>query len=328
MSRLTVRDGSGLAPGAGIAQNDGKLSLRSAAIRSNGQLVGGRNGGGIYSTGELDVTRTIVAGNDASDGGGIELDREGNSVPSLMLHRSRLIGNRAQEDGGGLEIERGIATISLSTVARNRAMTADGGGIENDRGTLTLVRSTVSGNRAVVDNGGGIANDQGKLYIEDSTISGNSAANKGGGIDNRFASTLRVRRGTVVGNRAGVSGGGIANRRRAGDPDGRTRLRGSIVAMNAPRDCGGGVAVVSLGRNLSSDATCGLTLASDLPSTAPLLGPLAANGGPTLTHLPEAGSPAVDAGTPPPGVDQRGVTRPQGPASDIGAVERAPSDAR
>jgi hypothetical protein len=60
------------------------------------------------------------------------------------------------------------------------------------------------------------------------------------------------------------------------------------------------------------------------------LGPLADNGGPTLTHMPLAGSGAVDAvpvgtaglcdGTDP--VDQRGVARPTGPACDLGAVEQ------
>jgi hypothetical protein len=59
-------------------------------------------------------------------------------------------------------------------------------------------------------------------------------------------------------------------------------------------------------------------------STAdPLLGPLADNGGPTWTHLPQAGSPAIDGGGTCTGVDQRGVTRPQGIACDIGAVEVA-----
>lgn len=48
------------------------------------------------------------------------------------------------------------------------------------------------------------------------------------------------------------------------------------------------------------------------------------NGGPTPTMLPQPGSPLLDM-IPPAScsepTDQRGITRPQGPACDIGAVE-------
>ena len=60
----------------------------------------------------------------------------------------------------------------------------------------------------------------------------------------------------------------------------------------------------------------------------PLLGDLADNGGPTLTHLPKLGSPALDSGQCVAGIfnDQRNVSRPQGGICDRGAVERQPSD--
>ena len=66
-----------------------------------------------------------------------------------------------------------------------------------------------------------------------------------------------------------------------------------------------------------------------MPSTNPLLGPLADNGGPTRTHALLAGSPAIDtaAGCPPPAADQRGVARPRGTACDIGAYEFQPAAA-
>ena len=53
------------------------------------------------------------------------------------------------------------------------------------------------------------------------------------------------------------------------------------------------------------------------------LGPLADNGGPTWTHLPLTGSPAIDAGTNAIATarDARGIGRPQGNIADIGAVE-------
>ena len=54
----------------------------------------------------------------------------------------------------------------------------------------------------------------------------------------------------------------------------------------------------------------------------PKIGPLADNGGDTLTHALLPGSPAIDAGgdcdEP---FDQRGVKRPQGIACDIGGYE-------
>ena len=54
-----------------------------------------------------------------------------------------------------------------------------------------------------------------------------------------------------------------------------------------------------------------------------MLGPLANNGGPTFTQALLPGSPAINAGVAVPGVttDQRGVSRPQGTAPDIGAFE-------
>ena len=63
----------------------------------------------------------------------------------------------------------------------------------------------------------------------------------------------------------------------------------------------------------------------DQVNTDPLLGPLAANGGPTLTHAELPGSPAIDHANSAacPATDQRDVSRPQprGGACDIGAFE-------
>jgi hypothetical protein len=53
----------------------------------------------------------------------------------------------------------------------------------------------------------------------------------------------------------------------------------------------------------------------------PMLGPLSDNGGPTQTMALLPGSPAIDAGTSCTATDQRGVTRPQGAACEIGAYE-------
>ncbi|HEY1014650.1 MAG TPA: choice-of-anchor Q domain-containing protein, partial [Herpetosiphonaceae bacterium] len=75
-------------------------------------------------------------------------------------------------------------------------------------------------------------------------------------------------------------------------------------------------------------ATCRLTGPGDQPRVANVLaGPLADNGGPTWTHALLPGSPALNAGGMScPGVDQRGVSRPQGAACEIGAFELEEAD--
>ncbi len=98
---------------------------------------------------------------------------------------------------------------------------------------------------------------------------------------------------------------------------------------------------VTFRNTISTDPVGGNYLAptlqgNNITSGNPLLGPLANNGGPTLTMVPLAGSPAIDQGVNPANspsnlVDQRGLTRPVddpnianatgGDGSDIGAVE-------
>ena len=88
-----------------------------------------------------------------------------------------------------------------------------------------------------------------------------------------------------------------------------TGLENSLVASNS----GGG----EVFGTISGD--------HNLIGLDPRLGPLADNGGPTLTMALLPDSPAIDAGISVPGVDtdQRGVARPQGPAPDLGAFEVA-----
>ena len=75
--------------------------------------------------------------------------------------------------------------------------------------------------------------------------------------------------------------------------------------------------------------TTGCTISGDttgnITGSDPNLGSLADNGGTTETHALLIGSPAIDAGDDgaAPGPDQRGVDRPQGTHTDMGAYELA-----
>lgn len=174
--------------------------------------------------------------------------------------------------------------------------------------------------------GGGIRN-LGRLTLDNSTVSGNTGTRGGGILNERH---ITISNTTVSGNH-GKYGGGLAVYRPLGAP--RTELSNTIVAANNASfegtDCTGNV--TSLGHNLvGSGEHCGMQpTASDLVGTRskpvdPMLGALGNNGGPTETHALLLGSPAIDTGGDNPGLstDQRGLTRPQGSASDIGAYER------
>jgi CSLREA domain-containing protein len=329
----TVVEGNQAASGGGIAyycgyHGGGELVIEDSVLRDNGAVEAG--GGLFYSSDEesfecaVTVRNTVIEGNLATSGAGVRILR-----PRVTIEDSTIRNNTANEDGGGL-----LARISDGFI------------------TLTVRNSTVSGNEAG-RNGGGVyieSPDQTfEIQFVNSTISGNMArGGKGGGLylSETFDSLRILLLNSTVTQNAGAQGAGVHIFH--GDdgltPRNTLTLHNTLVADNGGADCAGesstggaytGQQVISNGHNLDSDGTCltaDVRLDSDIPSGNALLGPLAANGGPTLTHLLLPGSDALDAGdtvactTDPVGsVDQRGVTRPQGAACDIGAVEMQPA---
>jgi hypothetical protein len=100
-------------------------------------------------------------------------------------------------------------------------------------------------------------------------------------------------------------------------------LQGEGGAFACAIEGGAAAVLTSGGSNVISDGSCN-PIASDQSNTDALLGPLADNGGPTLTYALLEGSPAFDAAddTVCPETDQRGIARPQGPSCDVGSYER------
>src|SRR5207249_710401 len=149
------------------------------------------------------------------------------------------------------------------------------------------------------------------------TVAENStSAGMGGGVWSDAAVVLMSC--TIAGNGASAGGGTVKS------GGGTFEVQNTIFAANTPDNCTGGI--MSDGNNIDSGSSCTPTVAGDLPNTDPLLGPLQHNPpAPSFleTRALLAGSPAIDAaaGCPPPDADERGVTRPQGAACDIGAVE-------
>ena len=253
------------------------------------------------------------------------------------------------DDGfyGGAGIFNNDATLTLRNCTVSNCSVSyggNGGGIYNTaNGTLTIVNTTIAGNHATAI--GAIWNS-GAMEIDSSTISGNTAYSVSA-IGNNGA--LTILNSTFSGNSATLNGA-ISVCGLVGGPDyhmagtlriGSTILNGSSLgAGSSSYPCPD--SVTSLGYNLSSDAEGGdgttgpggfLNATGDIRNTNPLLGPLQNNGGPTLTHAPLCGSPAIDAGKnfSVSATDQRGAPRTfdypgianatGGDGTNIGAVE-------
>ena len=242
---------------------------------------------------------------DEGDGGGINVL----GGATLALSDVVITANTTFNRGGAVAAVLGTLLIAESTISGNSARY--GGGLYAGR-DMTVVNSTVSGNSANLT-GGGIQL-QGVLTMSNSTVSGNHAELDGGGLNN--AGTATVVNSTFTENSA-AEGGGIFN-----DLLFKAEFTNTIIANSGSgNDCAG--RVDSLGHNLDSDGSCAFSEQGDLSGVDPMLGPLEDNGGSSLSHAPRAGSPAVDAGydAAAPSADQRHARRPEGDASDIGAVE-------
>ena len=274
----------------------GNAEFSGVTIRHG--LRAGTLGGGILTTddGNLTLTDCVVSDNEAERGGGIYHGSSG----TLTLNRTTLSDNLADK-GGGLLNNNGDVVIVESTVSGNTG-TTQGGGFINTGMTMSLTGSTVSGNSGGISGGGGIFNRV-PLTVANSTISGNSAAGSGGGIHNSGGSaSLDLVHVTITDNTADDDdndigdGGGVFDRT-TGFSARNSIIGGNIDTGTEAPDVAG--TLNSLGHNLVQN-TAGATIAGDQTGNIygqdPLLGLLANNGGPTLTHALLPGSPAIDAG--------------------------------
>jgi len=309
------------------------------------------NGGGLYTSNE-EVTLTDVAvinNTSNAQGGGIAVGPAGR----LTMVNCTVSGNTAAGLVNGDPFGLGFSGV--------------GGGIYfTTDGVLTMTNCTVSGNSAKY-RGGGIylyGDTSASAVLRNCTISNNKTtsffsggffASGGGGVSAttnplngaQFALTMQnctVYQNTVA---AGAKGGGLLT-------TGKTAVNAesTVIASNSAGTAPDISSATTVTLNTSAVGVAGtgsgfsFTGSNNITGTTatPLnvkLGPLADNGGPTLTHLPQfdlavAGnnSPLIDAGSNPSGLsaDQRVLARSfDNPAVggtrtvDIGAVEAQPA---
>jgi hypothetical protein len=282
-------------------------------------------GGGIYVYGDIHIVDSIVMGclaeGTVADGGGVQV------VGNAYLTHAQVTNNTARAtkftSAAGLFVILGNLTMQYSTLAYNDAYAPMGGfslgAAIHSFGDVTILNSTIFGNTAY--NVAGLVleayHNTPTATIVDSTISGNGDSSTVFGAV-YTAIPLAVYNSTIAFNLGSAAGGVYAY----GPP---ATLESSIVATNTGQDLRlGRGATVSGSHNIIETA---ITVPPDTIRSDPLLLPLAGNGGPTITHALQAGSPAINAGSNVRGLatDQRGDGYPRvtSYATDIGAFESA-----
>ena len=316
--------------GGEITLTSGQLnitdSLQVTGLGADSLTISGNNSDRVFSIDdgsdrsiEVEITDLTIAEGFRSfrgtgNGAGI------GNFENLTVSDSIIADNFAQEGGAGIS-NQGILNLINSAVINNVVgggiIALGGGGIYND-GTATIINSTIALNEGD-DLGGGIAN-RGNLEIVNSTVTGNIIDS--GNVSNR-------------------SGAGIYNS--SNSDRAIATITSSIVAGNSNNNDLGGGLLDSGGNNLigNGDGADGFSngVNGDLVGTTasaidPLLGTLQNNGGTTPTIALLTGSPAIDAGSNPLGLntDQRGAgfhrtTDGDGDGvavTDIGAYEADP----
>ncbi len=306
--------------GGGVFADEGEVTLTNSTISGNESKYG--NGGGILtSSANVTMTDSTVSTNTAYYGAGI-YTRKGN----VSLTDSTISANTSSYRGGAIQTIDGDISLIDSTISGNNAG-SDGGGIHTYNGGVSLIDSTISGNDAA-RGGGGVFSYSGDASLTNSTISGNTAAVNGGGMYVKSyggGGGVTLTNSTIVNNTVTTGTGGGLYFEYA---PGAFNMVNTILANNTGGDCETNIAFTpdtdTNNLETSSSGDCGI---APISTADPDLNALADNGGPTQTHLPNVGSPVIDAGdntncgagltiT----TDQRGEARDDG-MCDIGAVE-------
>ena len=323
--------GNGAQDGAGIATDSvaAHLTLTRVLIMNNAAPPDSTEGGGVNERfgGSVVITDSLIRGNSAQAGGGIVDDGGG----TVSVTGSAIDGNHAAQVGGvgGGVLETGGGTVTRHADDREREHRR--GGRRRRRGRRRHRRDRRLGDPRTTSSteprDGGRRRPQGFLGARSPSPArrspatpraparasrsplparsrsrtarsrGNHASTRGGGIQATGAGTLTLTNVTLHDDVADSGASEIDNcvtRRRAAAPrrtrsaaqhDRRERRDELRRAGHVRRDTTSTRAAPAASR---PRATC--------PGRAPLLGPLATNGGPTPTQAELAGSPTIDAG--------------------------------
>lgn len=339
VTRGYVTDADGNAYGAGVLVTNSSPTLNNLFITDNyaGNTVGS-GGGGVYIDGpptlplvQPTISNVTFFQNYSGRGGGLFSQRSSPVLTNVVFEENEALGT----GGGGANFQNLNPTDPyINPILTNVSFinnTATGGGgmfLGTSSGSLTNV--TFSGNSAR-RRGGGLLLEFSTAVLTNVTFYNNVSQNLdtypnprgGGGIMNILGSPT-LNNVTFNGNTStanGVDGSGMRNTD-ASHPVIHNAIFWGDTSTEITSDNTGTItindSIVQGGCPAFTGVTC-----TDVVNADPVLGALADNGGFTQTMALGTGSAAIDAGNNSTcaAADQRGVTRPQGTACDMGAYE-------
>ena len=268
---------------AGSLRIIGCTFVTNKVVGGDGIIIGSGSNAGSADGGALLVT-TMATGQQGS----VKI------YCDAVVSNSCFVGNSVK---GGLQ---GPAVGSGGT--------ARGGAVESST-TLQMFNCTLAGNSA---SGGDITYFS---YPLSSAYGGALYLNVTSVLTHVTIASNSVSKGAGAGGSSVALGGGVYV------SSGKVSVRNSVFSANASGNCSG--TLIDDGRSISSDGTCAFGASGSLNNTDPRLAPLGFYGGHTLTMALRASSPAIDSANASFSLatDQRGVARPQGLGSDMGAFE-------
>lgn len=335
----TTRIEDALITGSGGTAVSGSFSYSEGGydvqIEVENSIITNSGGPAISLSGAANasVTNSTLSNNER----GVSTGFDGYGSPNVSIENSVIQGNTTSGDGGGVRFTGDQLTIRDSLISGNSAR--NGGGIfAGTNRAFHLSGSTVSGNVATEEGGGIRLNFTNSGEIENSTISGNTAEN-GGGIHFTQNPGVAVRNSTFTDNMATDSGGGVFFAVQPNFP-----IESNIFAANQATSDGTDLLLesstgITFLRNLvGSNRGADLDATGNTPdSDGNLVGTNTSPLDPQLTALTDVGilkvhllsptSPAINRGSNPEALttDQVGNPRQNGAATDIGAIEVAPT---
>jgi hypothetical protein len=179
--------------GGGAVFDDGSFDISESRLEGN--FVGATGVGGAISVAgpKFSMSRCLVSGNQATDGGGISFVAATSFIPSIQ--DSTIADNRATGNGGGIDVappSNGAINVFITraTFANNQAGSGGSGGggifMTGSSTVIELYDSSVARNSSTSTNAvsaGGVTRAGGILFATNSIISDNTSAPGAAGDD-------------------------------------------------------------------------------------------------------------------------------------------------